>query len=257
MGALSTYAADSLMDLTLRDDAFSSPAGVYLTWFTTPPSPDGSAVEVTGGGYAREAISFDPAADGNIVSDSDVEWATLHTTADQMLCGWGIFDASTAGNLLAFGATPSFVIPAAGHLLVPAGQITVSSNDAHMTDWLANKWLDHLFRNVAYVPTGNVYLGLYAATPTATTGGTEVTGGGYARQLTTWSIAENGTSALDADLSWDPVHTTTAQTLTGLALSDAVTAGNRLFFGTWPTTVTVPVNDPLVLNANSVAFRAA
>jgi hypothetical protein len=257
MGSLSTVAANGLMDLTMRGEAFASPAAVYLGWFVTPPSPDGSAVEVSGGGYGREAISFDPAADGNIISDADVEWATLHSSADQMLCGWGIFDAASAGNLLAFGATPSFVIPTGGHLLVPAGQISVSSNDAHMTDWLANQWLDHLFRNDAYTPTGNVYLGLYTVTPGAATAGTEVTGGGYSRQLTSWAPAENGTSAMDEDLSWDPVHTTTAQTLTGLALSDAVTAGNRLWFGSWPAVVPVPVNDPLVLNAFSVAFRAA
>lgn len=257
MGSLSYYAAGNLLDLTLTGDPFTSPATVYLGWFTTPPSADGTATEVTGGGYARQAITFDPAADGNVVSAAAVTWATFNAAADTMLAGWGIFDAATAGNLLAYGRTPSYVIPLGQPFGVPAGAITINSDDTAMSDYLADAWLDHLFNNTAYSNPATVYLGHYTVTPTATTSGTEVSDAGYARQAADWDVAANGASALLTTVSWLPLTTSVEQTLTGWALLDASTAGNVLWFYNWPETLTVPGGDTVFFAAGSVALKAA
>jgi hypothetical protein len=50
-----------------------------------------------------------------------------------------------------------------------------------MTDYLENKIIDWLFRGQSFVPPGPLYIGLFTAVPTDVGGGTEVTGGGYAR----------------------------------------------------------------------------
>ena len=57
-----------------------------------------------------------------------------------------------------------------------------------LTTYAANLVFNHLFRNGAYTPPTNLYLGLFTTAPTdAYTGasptGTEVTGGGYARTI--------------------------------------------------------------------------
>ena len=50
------------------------------------------------------------------------------------------------------------------------------------TDFLEDKILNHVFRNVAYTAPATVYVGLFTTATTDAGGGTEVTGGGYARQ---------------------------------------------------------------------------
>src|ERR1700746_2437191 len=51
--------------------------------------------------------------------------------------------------------------------------------------YLANKLLGHVFGATAYTPPGTLYCALFTVAPTNAGGGTEVTGGGYARVAVT------------------------------------------------------------------------
>lgn len=62
------------------------------------------------------------------------------------------------------------------------------------SDYLENKVLDHVYRNVAYTAPTGTYLALYTVAPTDAGGGTEVTGGGYARQAITFGASSGGQS---------------------------------------------------------------
>jgi hypothetical protein len=65
------------------------------------PTDAGSGTEVSGGSYARTAVSFATASgtSGNVLNDADVTFPTA--TASWGVVGWiGINDAATAGNLL-------------------------------------------------------------------------------------------------------------------------------------------------------------
>jgi hypothetical protein len=256
MGALSDYATSAMQDHTLRDEAMTSPAAVYLTWFTSPASPDGSAVEVTGGGFTRQAITFDPAADGTIVSDAPVVWTVFHSAAAQMVTGWGIYDAATSGNLLAFGRTPSMLIPMGLPFTVNAAAIAIASNDAAMSDYLADAWLDHLFTNTTYTAPSFTYLAHYTTTPTAASAGSEVSNGEYERKLADWTTATLGAAQLGTEVTWAPLADT-EQTLTGFAVLDDDTGGNVLWFYAWPTPVESPANDTFVLTAGMITLKAA
>jgi hypothetical protein len=92
-------------DHVLRDDPWTAPGGLWAALFTTVPDLDGSGgVEVTGGGYARQAVSLStPGPAGGMrgsANDTPVEWEPVHTGAAQSLTGWGLFDDDTAGDLL-------------------------------------------------------------------------------------------------------------------------------------------------------------
>jgi hypothetical protein len=254
MGALATYAANGLQNLTLRGETFAAPTDVYLGWFTTPPSADGSAIQVSGGGHAREVITFNAASGGTIEQAAPVTWAPFHAGADQMIVGWGIWDAASGGNLLAYGRTPSKRI-AMGAAWSVSG-IVVASNDRAMSDYLSNAWLDHLFRNDAYSPPSTVHFGHYLVTPTASTAGTEVSDAGYDRQGAEWDSAVSGAAVLAAPAAWVPLTTDDDQTLAGLALSDANTAGNVLWFHSWPAPIEYTAGDTLELASGSITLRA-
>jgi hypothetical protein len=110
MAALSNYLENALINATLRNTAYSSPATVYVGLFTADPTDAGTGTEVTGGSYTRKAITFGAPSNGVSTNSVAVEF-------DQATASWGtvthfgILDASTSGNLLYHGAlTASKVI---------------------------------------------------------------------------------------------------------------------------------------------------
>jgi hypothetical protein len=75
----------------------------------------------------------------------------------------------------------------------------VATGDA-MTTYLANKLLDHAFSLVTFTAPANITTALYTAAPSDAGGGTEVTGGTYARvsqtnNATNWPAASGGSKS--------------------------------------------------------------
>lgn len=103
MAALSNYLENALINATLRNTAYSSPATVYAALFTSDPTDAGTGTEVSGGSYARKAITFGAPSNGASTNSGAVEF-------DQATGNWGtithfgIYDALTSGNLLYHGA---------------------------------------------------------------------------------------------------------------------------------------------------------
>ena len=68
---------------------------------------------------------------------------------------------------------------------------------AAASDYLEDILFNWYFRGVAHTPPATFYVGLFTAAPTDAGGGTEVTGGGYARAAITratgsWTAASGG-----------------------------------------------------------------
>jgi hypothetical protein len=103
MAAMSNYLENALINATLRNTTYTSPSIVYAGLFTSDPTDAGSGTEVSGGSYARKAMTFGAPSNGASVNSSAVEF-------DQATANWGtithfgIFDASSSGNLLYHGA---------------------------------------------------------------------------------------------------------------------------------------------------------
>jgi hypothetical protein len=93
---------------------------------------------------------------------------------------------------------------------------------ATATDFSENLILDTL------LPNGVIYLALFSSAPTEAGGGTEVAGGGYARQLCDFDPAAGGVS-----LNTDPIQFTNmpATTVTHWAVFDSNAGGNMLVYG--------------------------
>lgn len=126
MSAFSDYLETALINATLRNSAYSSPATVYLALFTADPVDVGAAGEVSGGSYARQSIAFS-APSGGATANSGVVTFPVATTSWGTITHWGIFDAVSAGNLLYGGAwSASYVINTNDHFEVAAGNLTVT-----------------------------------------------------------------------------------------------------------------------------------
>lgn len=95
------------------------------------------------------------------------------------------------------------------------------------SNFLEEKTLDHVLGTTAYtMPT--VRVALYTAAPDETGGGTQVVGGGYARQPVTFGAASAGAATNSATVTFTNMP---AVTVTHFGLFDAVTTGNLLAYG--------------------------
>jgi hypothetical protein len=99
MAEMSNFLENALINATLRNTTYTSPATVYVSLWTSDPTDAGSGTEVTGGSYARTAVTFGAPSNGASLNSADVTFPTA--TASWGTVGWiGINDAATSGNLL-------------------------------------------------------------------------------------------------------------------------------------------------------------
>ena len=99
MAEMSNYLEAALINATLRNTTYTSVATVYVSLWTTDPTDAGSGTEVSGGSYARTAVTFGAPSNATSLNNADVTFPTA--TASWGTVGWiGINDALSSGNLL-------------------------------------------------------------------------------------------------------------------------------------------------------------
>jgi hypothetical protein len=122
---------------------------------------------------------------------------------------------------------------------------------AEFSDYLENKILDHVLKNVSYTSPTTVYVGLYTAAPTDTTSGTEVSGGSYARQSLSVTTASAGITTSSADVTF-PQATANWGTVSHIAILDALTSGNLLMYTPLTTSKTIETGDILKVSSGNL-----
>lgn len=123
--SFSNFLETELLDHVFANNAYTSPSAVYVSLHTANPDEDGSGAEVSGGGYARQAGTF--SVTGNTATTTAaIEYPTA--TADYgTVTHVGIYDASTAGNLLAYAAlTASKTISTGDVFRIPSGDLDIT-----------------------------------------------------------------------------------------------------------------------------------
>jgi hypothetical protein len=99
MAEMSNYLETALINATLRNTSYTSPATVYVALYTTDPTDADTGTEVSGGSYARTAVTFGAPSNGVSTNSAAVEFPTC-TSSWGTITHIGIRDASTSGNLL-------------------------------------------------------------------------------------------------------------------------------------------------------------
>lgn len=152
---------------------------------------------------------------------------------------------------------------------------------AAMSNFLENKLIDWLFRGQAIGITGasagagsgptNLYVGLLTSAPGEAGGGTEVTGGSYARvtfasSLANWAgtqgtgttTASTGTGATtsnNVNITF-PAPTASWGVVTHFGIYDAVSGGNLLLYGTLTISKTINNGDAApIFSAAALSFQ--
>ena len=125
--SFSNFLETEILDHVFGGNAYTAPGTIYLALFTSNPDEDGSGTEVTTSGtaYARQSVAF--TVSGNTASNSAaVEFPTA-TASYGTVSHVGLYDASTAGNLLAYAALSASKAIASGDVFrVPAGDLDIT-----------------------------------------------------------------------------------------------------------------------------------
>ena len=126
------------------------------------------------------------------------------------------------------------------------------------SDYLENKLLDHVLGNTAFSAPATVYFALYTVAPSDSGGGTEVSGGSYARvavtnNTTNFNAAASGVKRNSTVVTW-PTATASWGTVVAVGILDANAAGNLLFWSTLNTNKTVDNGDTVSIPVNSLTI---
>ncbi len=123
--SFSNYLENKVLLHVFGATAYTAPATLYVGLYTSDPGEGNTGTEVSGGSYARQTIAF-TVTDNQASNTAAVEFPTASAS-------WGtvtyaaIFDASTSGNMLAYGAlTTSKTIASGDVLRIPAGDFDIN-----------------------------------------------------------------------------------------------------------------------------------
>ena len=124
---------------------------------------------------------------------------------------------------------------------------------AGLTNFGEDLVLDFLFTTATATRPTAWYISLYTVAPTETGGGTEVSGGSYARRTASFSVsgtapttASNSAAVefVEASASWG--------TIVAAGVMDALTGGNLIAFANLTVSKTVGTGDVLRFNTGEI-----
>jgi len=126
MAEISNYLENALINATLRNTSYTSPAVVYVSLHTADPTDAGTGTEVSGGSYIRQSATFGAPSNGVSTTTADISYP--QATASYGTVGWiGIWDAQTSGNMLYHTALDTSKSIDTGDIFkIAAGSLTVT-----------------------------------------------------------------------------------------------------------------------------------
>lgn len=123
------------------------------------------------------------------------------------------------------------------------------------SDYMENAALKWALTTTSVTRPTTWYVALFISATTDAGGGTEVTGGSYARQAATFTVT-NDTAATNANVLF-PTATADWGTVTHVAIYDASTGGNSLFHGAASSSKLIQTGDAYLINSGNLTVTMA
>lgn len=112
-GTVSTDLSNQVLDHILKTTPLSVPAAIYVALYSGAPTKAGGGTELSGNGYARILHNtWDAGAAGASENTGAIVFAAASGGDWAQAVAFGLFDALTVGNFLAWGdlTTPKTVL---------------------------------------------------------------------------------------------------------------------------------------------------
>jgi hypothetical protein len=126
--AKTDYLENAIVNHVLRNTSLTSPTTVYVGLTSTATTDAGGGTELTGNGYARQAVTFGAPSNGSVSNSSEVLFPEA-TGAWSAATHFFIADAVSAGNRLYHGALDASRTAALGdQIRFAVGALTVTES---------------------------------------------------------------------------------------------------------------------------------
>lgn len=104
-GTFSDFLENKLLDAVFRNTSYTPGATLWIGLFTSNPNDAGGGTEVSGNNYSRVSVTvsttFSAASAGATSNTAAITFPTASGSGWGTISAIGIFDANSAGNLLA------------------------------------------------------------------------------------------------------------------------------------------------------------
>lgn len=128
------------------------------------------------------------------------------------------------------------------------------------SDYLEDKLLDHVLGNTAFSQPSNIYLALFTADTglEANSPSAEISTSGtaYGRQSVSFAASSSGSASTSATVTFSAA-TANWGTVTHVAVMDASTSGNVLFYGAVTTSKTIESGDTFQVSSGNLTVSLA
>jgi len=101
MAVMKQWLVEEILDHLLRAEEYEPPSSVWLALYLTAPTATTNGIEMSGSGYARQQITFDPALDGESAQAAEIEFPTATGNWGDIEA-WAICTAQTGGRQMFF-----------------------------------------------------------------------------------------------------------------------------------------------------------
>ena len=123
--AIYSTLANQLLNATVGNVTFTTPATAYISLYSTSPNTTSAGTEIVGNGYSRQSATFSAAANAATASNVAVTFSCTGN-AWPTLKAVGVMDASTAGNLMYYTPITNRNVAAGSTLTFATGTITLT-----------------------------------------------------------------------------------------------------------------------------------
>lgn len=286
MSHMTNYGENKLIDF-FRGQGWSLPADWHVGLLSA--YSDSSVTEITGTSYARQAVTRSLAnwsgtqGSGTTLASSGTSHRSTNNVAVNFGTAgsaWGtvvavaLFDASTGGNCVWVAPlVASVTIATSDPVNFPANTIGFTLGlVGGFSDYLSNVMIDLILRGQSFTFPATTYVALCTSAPTNAGGGSEPSGGDYARvaittNMTNWAgtqsagsvVASSGTGGITSNNSSVAFPTPTASwgTIVARKIMDAASGGNLLFYATMSPRSVGATSLPPTYAAGAMRIRAA
>ena len=121
--ATSDFLENAFLNHVLRGVSCPVPASVWVALYESDPTDADVGVELSGGGYARQEVSFNAPVDGVASSSIPVDFVDLPASTVRHV---GVRDSVVGGNLLFYGPlVAERTVVVGGYVVFSAGELVV------------------------------------------------------------------------------------------------------------------------------------
>lgn len=127
MSSFTNYLEEKIIGHAFAGEAWTPASTYHVALFTVSPGEAGGGTECTGGAYARVSVTF--TRTGSQVANAANAEFPVSTANRDPVTAFGLFDAATTGNLVAYKVFAAAKQYNSGqNLTFLAGELTISQD---------------------------------------------------------------------------------------------------------------------------------